>query len=200
MKKSKKIIVALIIIVIIAIIGLLIYNHNSSKDEVKVIKSIKEYGYNLNENETQLYKDTFDELDKILSKKDVNDEDYAKTEAKLFIIDFYTLDNKISKNDIGGTDFIKEDMKDNFIEQARSTFYKYLEVKSSSRTQELPIVSKINDVEVENTEFTYTDKTTTENAYKVTISWSYKKDLGYETEATMILVKEDKKLYIVEMD
>ena len=215
MKKSKKILITLIIIVILSIIGILLYNYFSKDEpkEVKTIKSIPEYGYELKENETKLYKDEFDNLDEILSKKEVDYEEYAKQIAKLFIIDFYTLDNKLSKNDIGGTDFIKDDMKDNFIEEARSTFYKYLEVNSSDRNQELPIVSEIKDVEIENTTFVIKDsktttsktKTTTSkgtqvDAYKVTISWDYKEDYGYEKEANMIIIKEDKKLYIVEMD
>ena len=132
-------------------------------------------------------------------EKNVDYEEYAKSIAKLFIIDFYTLDNKLSKNDIGGTEFIKKDMRDNFIEEARSTFYKYVEV-IDGRTQELPEVSSITDVSVEKTEFKYSDKTIDENAYKVSISWDYVEDLGYEKEASMIIVKQDKKLYIVEMD
>ena len=201
MKKSRKIIISLIVIILIAIIGLIVYKtvFNNSQEEVKIIKSIKDYDYNLKENETELYKTEFNELDKILSKKNVDYEEYAKSIAKLFIIDFYTLDNKLSKNDIGGTEFIKEDMRDNFIEEARSTFYKYVEV-IDGRTQELPEVSSITDVSVEKTEFKYSDKTVDENAYKVSISWDYVEDLGYEKEASMIIVKQDKKLYIVEMD
>lgn len=201
MKKSRKIIISLIVIILIAIIGLIVYKtvFNDSQEEVKIIKSIKDYDYNLKENETELYKTEFNELDKILSKKNVDYEEYAKSIAKLFIIDFYTLNNKLSKNDIGGTEFIKEDMRDNFIEEARSTFYKYVEV-IDGRTQELPEVSSITDVSVEKTEFKYSDKTIDENAYKVSISWDYVEDLGYEKEASMIIVKQDKKLYIVEMD
>ena len=201
MKKSRKIIISLIVIILIAIIGLIVYKtvFNNSQEEVKIIKSIKDYDYNLKENETELYKTEFNELDKILSKKNVDYEEYAKSIAKLFIIDFYTLNNKLSKNDIGGTEFIKEDMRDNFIEEARSTFYKYVEV-IDGRTQKLPEVSSITDVSVEKTEFKYSDKTIDENAYKVSISWDYVEDLGYEKEASMIIVKQDKKLYIVEMD
>ena len=201
MKKSRKIIISLIVIILIAIIGLIVYKtvFNNSQEEVKIIKSIKDYDYNLKENETELYKTEFNELDKILSKKNVDYEEYAKSIAKLFIIDFYTLNNKLSKNDIGGTEFIKEDMRDNFIEEARSTFYKYVEV-IDGRTQELPEVSNITDVSVEKTEFKYSDKTVDENAYKISISWDYVEDLGYEKEASMIIVKQDKKLYIVEMD
>lgn len=220
MKKSKKILMFIIIVFIIAILGFLAYhflNSTSSKPEVKVIKKIESYGYNLNENETDLYKDEFDELSKILSKDDVDYEAYAKSIAKLFIIDFYTLDNKLSKNDIGGTDFIKEDMRDNFIEEARSTFYKYLEVDNKDRNQDLPEVSEITDISLENTTFIIKDtktitssksksKTanksigTTVDAYKVTITWDYKEDFGYEKSANMIIIKEGKKLYIVEMD
>ena len=201
MKKSRKIIISLIVIILIAIIGLIVYKtvFNNSQEEVKIIKSIKDYDYNLKENETELYKTEFNELDKILSKKNVDYEEYAKSIAKLFIIDFYTLNNKLSKNDIGGTEFIKEDMRDNFIEEARSTFYKYVEV-IDGRTQELPEVSNITDVSVEKAEFKYSDNTIDENAYKVSISWDYVEDLGYEKEASMIIVKQDKKLYIVEMD
>lgn len=220
MKKSKKILITLIIIVILMIIGILLYGYflKDKPKEIKTIKSISEYGYELKENETQIYKDEFDNLDKILSKKEVNYEEYAKAIAKLFIIDFYTLDNKLSKNDIGGTDFIKEDMRDNFIDEARSTFYKYLEVDSEDRNQDLPEVSEIKDVSIEDTSFIIKDtkttttspkrssKTTTKvsgttvDAYKVTISWDYKEDFGYENKANMIIIKEDKKLYIVEMD
>ncbi|HIU40010.1 MAG TPA: hypothetical protein IAB68_01740 [Candidatus Aphodocola excrementigallinarum] len=200
--KLKKILIILIILVIIAIIGILVYNFffKNKEEEVKVIKSIPEYGYDLRENETKLYKDEFEKLDDILSKNDVDYEEYAKEIAKLFIIDFYTLSNKQSKNDIGGTDFIKESMRDNFIEEARSTFYRYIEVLSDNRNQDLPEVSEIKSVKIEDTSFTYSDDTVDDNAYRVTISWDYKEDFGYETKANMIIVREDKKLYIVEMD
>ena len=204
-KKSskKKILVFIIVLIIIGIICLLGFKFlfsNDNEQEVKVIKEIKGYGYKLNENETDIYKDEFYKLEEILTSDEINYEEYAKGVAKLFIIDFYTLDNKLSKNDIGGTEFIKESMRDNFIEEARSTFYKYLEVKSDKRMQNLPEVSEIVDVSVENTTFKYNDKTVDENAYKVTISWNYKEDLGYETEAKMILVNENNKLYIIEMN
>lgn len=200
--KTKKILIILIILVIILIIGVLIYNFffKNDQEEVKVIKSIPDYGYSLKENATDLYKNEFEKLDDILSEKDVNYEDYAKEIARLFIIDFYTLTNKQSKNDIGGTEFIKESMRDNFIEEARSTFYRYLEVESDNRNQDLPEVSEITNVEIEDTSFTYSDETVDENAYRVKITWDYKEDFGYETEASMIIVREDNKLYIVEMD
>ena len=49
MKKSRKIIISLIVIILIAIIGLIVYKtvFNNSQEEVKIIKSIKDYDYNL---------------------------------------------------------------------------------------------------------------------------------------------------------
>ena len=205
-KSKKKWIIVILIILILLCLGVfaLYYffdnkNNTDTKKEVKVIKEISKYGYELKENATKLYKAEFENLESVLNEDEIDYEMYAKAVAKLFIIDFYTLNNKESKNDIGGTAFIKDSMKDNFIEEARSTFYKYLEVKEN-RNQVLPEVSLIGDVQVENTSFTYTDKTKDENAYKVTISWDYKENLGYEKEAKMILVKENDKLYIIEMD
>ena len=202
--KLKVILIILLILFVLAIMGVFCYfkffKENDNNNEVKVVKKIDNYDYNLKENETELYNVTFDELEELLKSESINYESYAKIVAKLFIIDFYTLTNKLSKNDIGGIEFIKDSMKDNFIEEARSTFYKYLEVKSDKRIQKLPEVSNIKETTVESTQFKYLDKTIDENAYKVTISWEYKEDLGYETEAKMIIVKENDKLYIVEMD
>lgn len=214
MKKIKKIILALLILIIIALLAIIIYKNfynNKEENEVKVIKSIPGYGYSLDENETIVYKEEFNNLEKILSSSEVNYEDYALSIAKLFIIDFYTLDNKLSKNDIGGVSYIHPLVKDNFIEEARSTFYKYLEVKTDKRTQKLPEVSNIIDEKIENTTFRIKSNNTTANknnkvtyetvdAYKVTISWKYKEDLGYESECKIIIIKKDNMLYIVEMD
>ena len=219
MKAIKKIIIFIIILGIIGVIGYLVYDKvlKNNESEVKVIKTIKDYGYELNDNETELYNKEFDKLEEILSAKTVDYEAYAKAISKLFIIDFYTLDNKLSKNDIGGVEYLKDSMKDDFIEEARSTFYRYLELKEE-RTQKLPYVSKIESVDVEKTTFTILDTTTTTiktsynkstttkslgteyEAYKVSISWDYKEDLDYETEANLMLIKDGKKLYIVEMD
>ena len=216
MKKIRKIIIALIILVLLAGAGYLVYTKYFNKTEepiVKVEKKIEGYGYTLDENETDLYKEEFDNLESILEESEVDYEEYAKSISKLFVIDFYTLDNKLSKNDIGGTMFIRKDIRDNFIDKARSTFYKYVEIKEG-RTQKLPIVSGIEDVTVEKTTYTIKkiSKTTTKKAgtatnvgetveaYKVVISWTYEEDLGYETYKTIYLVQDGKKLSIIEID
>lgn len=197
--KNKKLIIIIISIIVLILGGLIIFKLFNKKEEVKVLKSIDLYEYHLKDTQTKVYKQEFDELEKILSNDNIDDELYAKQVAKLFIIDFYTLDNKKSKNDIGGLEFIKEDMKDNFIEQARSTFYKYLQLKEE-RTQKLPKVKSVNIEKIEKTTFKYKDGKIDDNAYKVIVSWEYKEDLGYEKETIMTIIKEDKKMYIVEMN
>lgn len=218
-KILKRILIVLLILIIIGIVAFVMYNYLYDKKddtEVKVIKSIDNYGYTLKENETKLYKENFDELVNILNEKDVSKEDYAKCISKLFIIDFYTLSNKKSKNDVGGSEFVYPEIKDNFIEKARSTIYKYIESDVEKRTQSLPTVSEIKDVTIEDTTFTIYDKTTTTttkryktttskkgttvDAYKVNITWDYSEDLGYEKEANIIIIEKENKLYIVEMD
>ena len=200
--KNKKIILITLIVIVSITIGVLCYLtyfKSDKPEENKTIKTIEKYGYTLNNYSTDLYKIEFNTLNDILTKETVDYDEYAKQISKLFIIDFYTLENKLSKNDIGGTEFIKPDIKDNFIEKSRSTFYKYLEVKEG-RTQTLPIVSEITSVLAEKTLFKVKDTKENKEAYKVSISWEYEEDLDYEKEADLYVVEESNKLYIVEMD
>lgn len=203
MKTRKKsyalIIIILVILLILGIIGFIYLNKDEEKSVIKVERTIPGYEYTLEENETEIYKDTFKNLESILDEEEIDKEEYAKCISELFIIDFYTLDNKLSKNDIGGVQFVYPSIKDNFVEKARSTFYKYLEVKEG-RTQTLPIVSEITSVLAEKTLFKVKDTKENKEAYKVSISWEYEEDLDYEKEANLYLVEESNKLYIVEMD
>ena len=217
MKKIRKLIIILIILIVIFSVGYFVYDNYFNTNEepvVKVEKKIEGYGYALDENETEVYKEEFDNLESILKESEVDYEKYAESIAKLFVIDFYTLDNKLSKNDIGGAMFVRKDIRDNFIDKARSTFYKYVEIKEG-RTQKLPVVSRVDEVTVQQTTYTikkisktttkkangsYTNVGETIEAYKVDISWSYEEDLGYETYKTLYLVKDGKVLSIVEID
>lgn len=198
-KSYTLVIIFLIILLILGIIGFIYLNKDEEKSVVKVERTIPGYEYTLEENETKLYKDTFNKLESILDEEEINKEEYAKCISELFIIDFYTLDNKLSKNDIGGVQFVYPSIKDNYVEKARSTFYKYLEVKEN-RTQELPNVSEITNTEVEKTIFKIKDTKESKEAYKVSISWEYEEDLDYEKEADLYVVEESNKLYIIEMD
>ena len=86
-------------------------------NKVKVVDSItnEDVDYVVSENDTKLFKDNFNELKKVLNAKEVNNEEYAKTIAKLFVIDFFTLSNKTSKNDVGGVQFVFESYKKDLV-------------------------------------------------------------------------------------
>ena len=198
-KRYTSIIIILVILLILGIIGFIYLNKDEEKSVIKVERTIPGYEYTLEENEIEIYKDTFKKLESILDEEEIDKEEYAKCISELFIIDFYTLDNKISKNDIGGVQFVYPSIKDNFVEKARSTFYKYLEVKEG-RTQSLPVVSEITSVLAEKTLFKVKDTKENKEAYKVSISWEYEEDLDYEKEADLYVVEESNKLYIIEMD
>ena len=95
----------------------------------------------------------FFKLKEQLSQDQINEEQYAKLVAQLFVADFYTINNKISNDDIGGIQFVHPDIRANFILKAKDTIYKY--VKNNiygNRHQELPIVTnvKIENITKEN--------------------------------------------------
>jgi len=133
----------------------------------------------------------------VLQEDKIDYEEYAELVSKLYVADFYNLENKITKNDVGGTQFIHSSAVDNFLVKAKDTMYKNIESNVyGDRKQELPVVSEIDVDEVDEIKFKLNNETA--DAYKVTLSWEYQKDLGYDSEKEIILVKEDKKLSIVE--
>lgn len=205
MKKDKlKRIMLLTLFILLIILVLVIYFKFFKKEqkeikENKVVDTIKNYDYHLKEEDSKLTSTLFNELDKVLSDEEINEEEYAKLISQLFVIDFYTLNNKLSNTDIGGIQYIHPDIKDNFIIKAENTVYKY--VKSNiygNRTQELPIITNtiIEDIKVTD----YTSKTYKDNnSYQVKIKVEYQKDLKYPTEIELKLIHKDKKLYIIEV-
>lgn len=203
-KKIKIIILTLLIIIIIGLImGIIIYfkkdDDSSRKEETNILKEIKEYGYKLEDSKTPLYKQLFEQLHELLSKEEINEEEYAILVSKLFIADFYDLNSKINNNDVGGIQFIHSEIKDNFILKATETLYKYVENNLyGDRKQKLPSVAEVTLIDIETVTYKYNDKEDKE-AYKLILSWEYKEDLGYQKECTMFLVHEGKKLSIVEI-
>ena len=194
----------LIFVILIIILGVYLYNSifakmNVKTQKVKISDEIKEFGYVLEDNETDLYKKYFNQLSKTLNveKEDIDYDKYAELVSKLFVADFYNLKNKTTKNDVGGLQFIHEDMQDNFSLKAKDTMYK--NIKSNvygDRKQELPEVKDITMDDIESDTFTYND--TEYDSINVTLSWEYKKDLGYDDEKIFTLIKDGDKLWLVE--
>lgn len=204
--KLKKGIVRLfvfIILVVIAISGFHIYNKyiKKSNNKVRVIDKISSYDYSLKETKNLKYKKMFGELKTILSADSVDEKKYAEKISEMFIYDFYSLKDKVAKTDVGGVDFIYPDIRNNFIENAQNTYYKYVESNLyGERKQLLPEATNISIDSIENEEFAYGDLTD-EKAYTIEITWTYtnKKFSSYQKKAKLILIHKEKKLYIVEL-
>lgn len=198
-KKKKSSNTVLIIIIIGVLIGLLYFYTRPKLQVVKIVSEIDNYNYYLESNQTSLYNKKYNELKKILSNSEINEEEYAKLVSELFSIDYYTLTTKITNKNIGGVQFIHSNLKDKFISQSSNTVYKY--VKNNlygNRKQELPEVNKTEIKEIQSIKYnknTYIDN----NGYEVVVKLEYVKDYDYPKEITIKLIHEDKKLSIVEI-
>ena len=190
-----------LILVVIIVIGLKFTLEFLVKDDKNVVTkkeldSLELYGYTLDDYDSDLYKEYFNDLKSTLNSKEVNYEDYAKEIVKLFVSDFYTLDNKLTSSDIGGVEFIPSDMVENFKMHAGDTMYNHVKTNIyGDRVQELPIVKSVEVTNIENITYTYKDKEY--SAYKVSARWEYQEDLGYKNNEIFTLIKDNNKLYIV---
>lgn len=202
-KKYKRILIIILIVVLLAIISFVIYkillNNKTEEEVVNVVDSISEYGYNLDDRDTELMKSTYEELKNILNSDEIDYELYANTLAKLFVIDLFTMDNKINKYDVGSTEYVYPDALENFKLNVEDTLYKHMENNSSGkRKQELPEVSSIEVLSNETDEYTIGENSF--DSYIVNLSWQYVSDLGYDNNALITLINLDNKLYVVEYE
>lgn len=205
-KKPKMILIAIItavIVVLIAVVAVVIAKNINNKPEVKevkVLKSIEAYGYDLKDNKNETYNEMFKDLEDILRAETVSDEEYVKKIAEMFIYDFYSLENKTAKTDVGGVDFVLPLALENFLINAEDTYYKYVESNLyGERKQELPMVDKVTIGTCTPTEYVYNNNKY--NAYEVKVTWTYtnNKFSSYQSSATLIFIKDDIKYYLAEL-
>ncbi len=194
-KQIKKSALMIIILTILISIGLyfLLFSKSTGGLLVRSKDKTVKFDYTLDKDNTNLMKENFKELKDILANNNINYEDYAKTLAKLFIIDLYTIDNKKSMYDVGSLEYVYD--KENFKTRCQNTLYKGLNDKSTRKNNEYPIVESINIDSFENGEFTYNDNKY--ESYEITLSWDYKKDLGYDKKGKVTIIKIEDKLYVV---
>ena len=200
---SKKKDIATIIFFVIIGIGLIGGTaYIAYKDFVKPTEASKKlisldlYGYALVKSDTDLFKDTFKELEKVLNEDNINYSEYAKLASELFVIDVFSLSNKLTSTDIGGLEFVHKSLRENFKENLGNSLYKNVVSNiDGKRTQKLPEVSSIRAESVTEKKFTYNK--TEYDAYLVSLSWDYKKDLGYQKKMNVTLIKDSGKLFIV---
>lgn len=204
LKKKPKIIITLVALLLIAALAVILVISFKPKQtkvkEVKVLKSIDEYGYQLKDNKTKKYKDMFKELEDILRADTVDEEAYAKKIAEMFVYDFFSLEDKAAKTDVGGVEFVHPNAVANFLFNAEDTYYKYVESNIyGERKQELPAVETVTVDSIEKSEFAWNN--TMHEAYEVKLSWTYtnEKFADYQKTALVILIKNELNYYVVQI-
>ena len=202
MKNSiKKLLISICFIAFIYFIGGIIYTNIPRKQE-KNIKlndnvSIKGYEYVLLDSQTKLYKDEFKKLKLNLESENIDFKEYAISVSKLFLIDLYTLSNKKNMYDVTSQVFVYPDARDNYKLNVSNTIYKYMNDENSNKhNNELPVVNDISVISVEDNKFKIGENEY--DGYKISIKIDYEKDLGYDKNAEVIVIKKDNYIYVVE--
>lgn len=195
--------VLLLIVVGIMATGLIKDLKGGKSQSVEIVDQMKDYGYHLTDNNSDYFKKLYYELKDLIEKKDQEDfeKKYASLVAKLFVADFYDLNSKLDKTDVGGIQFVWKSYQEEFKNFATDPTGIYYYVENNvygKRTQQLP---SVKEVEVESIEsINYSEKDLKdENAYRITVSISYKKDLGYAESCTLTLLHNENKLEVIEM-
>ena len=209
-KSSKKIRLCISILIILVVLGGLIYiiwsnkGDKKVKTEVNVLDSLDDYGYSLSDADSELFKKEYNELKEILKESPRDDKKYSEQVAKLFVIDVYTMSTKFNIYDVGGNEFFYTSKVSMFEQKLIDTMYATMEDNTyGDRNQELPEVKSITVDKVEDTEFEKIDKVDGKDkkekveGYKITLSWDYVKDLGYDTKAEVIVVPDGNLKYSV---
>lgn len=201
MKKRYKLTLTFIVCLIVLIFVILLisfFKVDNNNSYVKSIDSIDGYDYVLNENDTDLIKDEFKDLKKILSSKQVDYKEYAQIISKLFISDLFTIDNKINKYDVGGVEYVVPSARENFKLNVSDTIYKYVTNIDDENREKYSEVKNINIINEEESTYSYNDNGY--DAYVITLSWEYIKDYGYDKEGIVTLIKDDNKIYVVKYE
>lgn len=202
--KASAVIVLLVIIVLVILVlsfkSLFSSLKPKEQKKVEVLDTIEKYGYKLDENDPKYFKQLFKQLKKELEKDKIDEEKYATLLSQLFITDFYSLNHTINKNDVGGTQFVYKSYQDTFEDFAKNSIYHYVENNMyNNRKQELPDIKEVKVIDITKDSFT-SNTVSDEEAYNVTMKLTYEKDLGYPTEAKLVLVHSNDKLEIASMN
>ena len=196
-KKSKIKTVLIVLAVILVIVGggfavykLVFDKEEKVKQEIKEIDNLKDYGYTLTDNDSKYFKSEFEELKKIINGKEIDEETYVTQVAKMYAIDLYSLNTKVNIYDIGGLEYYHVNIKDMYELKVMDTLYSIvLDNTFGDRKQELPEVSGVEVVNVKESTYKLGDKKV--DSYEVQLTLTYVKDMGYDKNVTVTLVKEN---------
>ncbi len=201
-KIVKNIFLTIFIILAIAGVGFLIFKLVTKEEkpkaavEIKELDNLEEYKYALTDKDSEYFKAEYDILKGILTADTVDEEKYVTQVARMFVIDLYTLSTKVNKYNIGGLEYYHSSKRDMFEQKAMDTLYStLLDDTYGDRKQVLPEVSNIETVSVEKSSYLLGDKEV--DSYLVKLNIGYVSNLGYDDEASIMVVKEDDKKWSV---
>ncbi len=214
--KKKKIVMKIIIIIVIILLlgggitaGFVtggfaklwdMINGTETKEvvEVKELDNLKEYKYVLTDKDSEFFKKEFEVLKEILNQDTIDEEAYVKQVARMFVIDLYTLNTRMNKYDVGGMEYFHVNKKTMFEQKVMDTLYSMLlDNTYGDRKQSLPEVNGLEDVSIEKTKYTLVSEKdkkevkTEVDAYLVKLKINYVTDMGYDKEASIVVIREN---------
>ena len=194
-KTVLKVLLGIVIVALLCLSSIFVYKKFFTKEEkkmitVEILDSVSDYNYVLSDKDGKLYKEEYEKLKTIIEADEVIVEDYVKQVAKLFVIDLYTMNSKMNKYDIGGAEFYYADKRSMFEQKVMDTLYStLLDDTYGDRKQELPEVSAVELVLCEPSKYKLGE--IQKESYLVKLKINYVKDMGYDKNASVMIVKED---------
>ncbi len=184
-------VIFLIAFVILYIYGYLQRDKSEITNVVNALDNIEKYNYVLNDNVTTYYKDEFHAL-----KGLEDEEEVAKQVAKLFVIDLFSINYKVNKYEVTSAQYYYSDKREMFRNKVIDTLYNFVIDNSyDDRKQDLPEVKEVTINETKKDTYKLGDEK--RDCYVVKLSIAYVKDLGYDTKAKIILVRDNDNMSVV---
>ena len=167
------------------------------KENEEVVKE-DVYNYKLSDSASLYEGELFYTLKSLLSKEEINDEEYAIALAKMFVTDLFTLNSKKSSSDVTSSQYVYTEYRDKYKTLVMDGIYSSVELNlDGKRNQKLPIVKSAELVSVEKESFLYNDSVIDANAFKVRLDIDYEVDMGYPVKYEVIIVKNREVLEVV---
>lgn len=162
----------------------------------KVENSIEKYNYTINDNASIYYKEEFEILKEMAEQDTTQEEDIVKQVAKLYIIDLNSLNEKINKYEVTSSQYYYSDKRTMHTNKVIDNYYNLMKDNSyNDRKQELPSVSKVEINDCTNTKYDMNEKKI--DAYEVTATIDYVKEMGYDNKVVVTLVKDGNNFSVV---
>lgn len=209
--RNKKIITIasiLLTLLISVLVFTLLFNsssHNADIDrEEQVVEKGEEevqkdiYNYKLSDSASLYEVELFNDLKLILSRDEVNDEEYAVGLAKVFVADLFTLSSKKGSSDVTSSQYVYTEYRDKYKILVKNGLYSYIELNlDGKRNQKLPIVKSVELISVGREKFLFNGSVIDNNAFKIRFNISYEVDMGYPVKYEVIIVKSEEVLEVV---